>query len=638
MSAKPREATAETQAVHAEFLRSLPFDDRRDYEDVRRGLIAQLPNDGVVKDHQDRVVFDAASLQYPTQMPDAPSSVNPSLWRQAQLMAVGGLFEVVPGIYQVRNHDLANVTFIETEDSVVVMDTGATTECGLVARKLYYEHRPKKPISTIIYTHTHADHFGGVLAFASREEVAAGTVSIIAPGIEFDRLALGENVNAGNVMGRRSQYFFGELLSPSERSFVTCGIGTALSIGSIGYISPTDIITETGTQRKIGGLTFEFQYAPDTEAPEEMHIWIPELKALSCAENANHTLHNIQTLRGARTRDASKFAEYLDEAVERYVDQAEVHFGPHTWPVWGNENVRQFLESQTDAYKFIHDEALRLANHGYRPIEIAERVTFPDTLARSWWNRGYHGTLNHNLKAVFAKELGWYNGNPATLYPHPDKVSAPRYVTAMGGAERVIDLARDAYDDGDYRWSAELLDHLVTADPADETARELLADAYEQLGYQSEGPQWRNCFLTAALEVREGVQRAPAAVPGMDIVLGMPLDMVFDYAAIRLNGAEAVAHPARFNISIEDLPGAHSLQVRNGVLHYWPHQLDDVDATITLPHEALVATLFASGAFEQLLAAGKIQIDGSADAFKTFVGLLDVFDPYFAVATPVAET
>jgi alkyl sulfatase BDS1-like metallo-beta-lactamase superfamily hydrolase len=634
MTVEPREASMHTQAAHAEVLEALAFDDERDYEDVQRGFVAELPNGGVVTDAQGRRIWDLPSWRYAAKS-EAPSTVNPSTWRQAQLMGVGGLFEVVPGIYQVRNHDLANVTFIETEDSVVILDTGSVTECAVVARDLYFAHRPQKPIKTIIYTHTHADHFGGVLGFVSREDVASGGVAIIAPGHDFDRLALGENVNAGNVMGRRAQYFFGELLPSAERGFVTCGIGTALAVGTLGYLSPTDLITETGTRRVIGGITFEFQYAPDTEAPEEMHIWIPEYRALCCAENANHSLHNIQTLRGARTRDAGNFAEYLDEAVERYVDEAEVHFGPHTWPVWGNENVREFLESQRDAYKFIHDEALRLANHGYRPIEISERVSFPDTLARSWWNRGYHGTLNHNLKAVFAKELGWFNGNPATLHPHPEIVSAPRYVDAMGGAAKVIALARAAHEGGDYRWAVQLLDHVVTAEPNNAEAKDLQADSYEQLGYQAEGPQWRNCFLTAALELRAGVQRAPAAAPGLDIVLGMPLDMLFDYAAIRLNGPDAVAHPARFNLNIEDIPGEHAIQIRNGVLHYWPRHLDDVDATVTLSHQALAGTLFATGVFEQLLASGKVRVEGNTETFTVFLGLLDDFDPYFNIVTPV---
>lgn len=338
-------------------------------------------------------------------------------------------------------------------------------------------------------------------------------------------------------MSRRAGYLFGDMLPVNERGFVSCGIGTGTeSGGTIGYVSPTDIITETGDRRVIGGVTFEFLYAPDTEAPEEMHIWIPEYRALTCAENANHSLHNIQTLRGARTRDASKFAHYLDETVERYGDDVEVHYGMHTWPVWGNLQVRDFLESQRDAYKYIHDQSLRLANHGYRPVEIAERITFPETLAKAWWNHGYHGTLNHDAKAVFAKELGWYDGNPASLYPHPPRVSAPKYVPAMGGSDRILALAQTAFDEDDYRWVVQLLDHLVTAQPENAAAKNLQAGAYEQLGYQAEGPQWRNNFLTAALELRKGVQVSDVATVTLETILGMPLDLFFNFIAVRLNG------------------------------------------------------------------------------------------------------
>ncbi|MEV0712636.1 alkyl/aryl-sulfatase [Nocardia aurea] len=635
MTVSAHEATSQTKSMGEQAREYFAFDDQRDYDDVGRGLIAELPDGGRITDRDGRVVWDLAELRQSVKS-DAPDTVHPSLWRQSQLITVGGLFEVVPGIYQVRNHDIANVTFVETADSVVLIDAGQGIRNSEVARDLYFAHRPRKPIAAIIYTHTHGDHFGGALAFASREDVATGKVAVIAPGLDFDRLALGENVLAGNVMARRAQYFFGELLPTGERGFVSCGIGTAITPAAIGYIAPTDLITETGTRRTFGGITFEFQYTPDTEAPEEMHIWIPEYRALTCAENANHSLHNIQTLRGARTRDASKFAHYLDEALERYGDEAEVHFGPHTWPVWGNAHVREFLESQRDAYKYIYDQALRLANHGYRPIEIAERITFPESLDKAWWNRGYHGTLSHDLKAVFHKELGWFNGNPATLYPHPEKVSAPRYVEAMGGAAAVIDLARTACGDGDYRWAVQLLDHVVTAEPDNAEAKNLQADAYEQLGYQAEGPQWRNAFLTAALELREGARRdVPTAAAGLDMVMGMPIDLLFDYAAIRLNGPAAVEHSARFALNITDLDGPHSFQVRNGVLHYWPKELATPDATITLDHQGLVAIVFQPSTFDKLLASDQITVDGDVEKLRSVLRLFDEFDPQFNIVTPI---
>lgn len=637
MDVTRKPATGPTRAVLSAAREYYAFDDRQDYEDAARGLLADLPDGGLIRDEEGNVVWDLPSLRATAWASDkSPDTVHPSQWRQAQLMSRGGLFEVVPGIYQVRNHDIANVTFVEADDSVVVIDTGNNTPCAAAAKQLYYAHRPHKPIRTVIYTHTHADHFGGILGLVTRDDVASGKVRIFAPGEDFERLALAENVQAGTVMGRRAGYFFGELLPPNERGFVTCGIGTALSSGAPGYISPTDIITETGQSVTIGGITFEFQYAPDTEAPEEMHVWIPEYKALTCAENANHSLHNIQTLRGARTRDAANFAHYLDEALERYGDHVEVHFGMHTWPVWGNERVRGFLESQRDTYKFIHDQALRLANLGYRPIEIAERLQLPESLDKAWWNRGYHGTLNHNLKAVFAKELGWFSGNPANLYPEPERVTAPKYVELMGGADAVVAAARAAFDEGNYRWVAQLLDHVVTADPTHEDAKVLQADAYEQLGYQSEGPQWRNAFLTAAQELREGVDRAtPQAAPGIDLILGMPLQLLFDYAAVGLDGPTAASHPASINLEIDGIDGDHSMQVRNGVLHYWPKSLPRPDATLHLGHATLALAIFQPTAFSSLVESGKVIIDGDAAAVTAVWSLFTVFDAFFNILTPV---
>ena len=352
-----------------------------------------------------------------------------------------------------------------------------------------------------------------------------------APSVSFDKFAIGENVIAGNAMSRRAGYAFGSLLDNGPKGLVTCGIGIGTTAGpTVSYISPTDPITTTGTKRDIAGLTFEFLYAPDTEAPEEMHIWIPQLKALTCAENANHSLHNIQTLRGARTRDARNFARYLDETLERWGDEAEVHYGPHTWPVWGNAKIVPFLESQRDTYKYIHDQALRLANKGYTPLEAAEVIELPEELGRKWFNRGYHGTLHHDVRAVYTKELGMWDGDPVSLHPHPPVESAKRFVDLLG-ADKILAEGRRAFDAADYRWAAEILHKLVFADPDNQAARELQADAYEQMGYQVEGPQWRGILLTAAKELRQGVVPIGFATASPDSILAMPIDILFDFAA-----------------------------------------------------------------------------------------------------------
>ncbi|MEY2243144.1 alkyl/aryl-sulfatase [Streptomyces sp. BF23-18] len=635
MPVPPKAASSATAAVNRAALQKLAFDDVRDFEGVRRGFIAELPDNGVIRDAAGDLVWDLAWFSFVEAGEPAPDSVHPSLWRQSQLITEAGLYEVSDRIYQVRNHDLANVTIIEGDGGLIVVDTGSKAECAKVAMDLYYAHRPEKlPVVAVIYTHTHIDHYGGITGIVTPEEVASGRVAILAPGENFEKYALGENVTCGNVMSRRAAHAFGTLLPHGPLGFVTDGGGLALPpTGTFAYLPPTDTITTTGERRTLAGLEFVFQMAPDTEAPEEFHFYIPELKALTCAENANHSLHNIQTLRGARTRDAANFARCLDEAMELFPD-AEVHYGPHTWPVWGRDNVRDFLGSQRDAYKYLHDQALRLANHGLTPIEIAEQLDLPPALGRAWWNRGYHGTVNHNLKAVYAKELGWYDGNPMHLHPLPPAESAQRYVEAIGGTERVVELAREAFEAGDYRWVVELAGQAVFADPGNHIARGIQADAYEQLGYQSEGPQWRNLYLTAAQELRDGVPTTGVQSTGsIETVMAMPLDLFLDFIAVRLNGPKAADTALVVNLDLTDgdQPGPHSLQLANGVLHHRPRHTDNADLTLRLGKAQLAVALLKPGALGAAVEAGQVTADGDLAVFVTLTGLLDDFSPYFAL-------
>ncbi|GAA0943185.1 alkyl/aryl-sulfatase [Actinocorallia libanotica] len=618
-----------TQAANEAVLNELDFDDERDFADVARGLIAPLPDNGVIRNSAGQIVWDLPAFSLVRG--DAPATANPSLWRQSKLMKHAGLFQVTDRLFQVRNHDLANVTIVEGDDALVVIDTGTNTDCARAAMDLYFQHRPRKPVTAVIYTHTHIDHYGGVLGIVSPEDVAAGKVSIIAPGDDFDRLALGENVICGNVMARRSTHPFGELLADCATGMIGDGIGLATaSHVTIGYLPPTDIVHRTGEQRTLAGLTFVFQMAPDTEAPEEFHIFIPELKALTCAENANHTLHNIQTLRGARTRDAAGFARYLDEAIELFGTAAEVYYGPHTWPVWGNADVVAFLESQRDTYKYLHDQTLRLANHGLTPVEIAEQLRLPDSLGRAWWNRGYHGTVNHNVKAVYAKELGWYDGNPAHLHPLPPAESACRYVELAGGADKLLAHGRKAMEAGDYRWVAELAGHAVFADPADQKARDLQADAFEQLGYQAEGPQWRNIYLSAARELRYGVDRsAGEQTASTETIKAMPLEVFLDYLAVRLNGPDAIGHDLAINLTLTDLPDPYSITIGNGVLHARKRHTKNADLELTLTRPQLIAGVLSPGTLDTAINDASITAHGDIGALHTLIGLLDTFDPYF---------
>lgn len=635
MSAHSKNATTTTAAVNRDAVRRYDMDDRQDFADADRGFIAPFP--GPVVGEDGRVIFDGGRLAYLTDETPAPDTVNPSLWRQSQVLRRGGLFKVVDGLYQVRNNDIADLTVVEGEDGLVVIDCMAGVESARQGMQLIREHVSDKPVAAVIYTHTHIDHYGGVKGVVDAADVASGKVPVLAPGTiaSFDKYAIGENVVAGNAMSRRAGYAFGSLLDLGPRGTVSCGIGVLTTPGpTVSYISPTDGITQTGTRRTLAGVEFEFLYAPDTEAPEEMHIWIPELAALTCAENANHSLHNIQTLRGARTRDARNFARYLDETLQRWGDQAQVHFGPHTWPVWGNKTITEFLESQRDTYKFIHDQALRLANQGYTPLEAAEVLELPDELGRKWFNRGYHGTLHHDVRAVFTKELGMWDGDPVSLHPHPPVESARRYLDLIG-ADGILAEGRRAFDAGDYRWATQILHHLVFAEPDNTEARALQADAYEQMGYQAEGPQWRGIFLTAAKELRDGIVPAAFATGSADTVLAMPIDILFDFVAVHVNGERAADVDLRLGLVFSDHDDqAWTMWIRRGVLNARPGMSGDTDLTVTGPKAALVGVLLRPAAAAGLAEAGTIRVDGDRSVFDRYGDVLDDFDPDFPIVTP----
>ena len=634
MTYTPKDATAATAAANRDAVGLYAMDDQQDFADADRGFLAGFPDKVLGEDG--RVIFDLGDYEYIADDAPAPATVNPSLWRQSQVMRRGGLFKVVDGLYQVRNNDIGDLTIVEGDDGLVIIDCTSGVESARQGMTMFREHVSDKPVVAVIYTHTHIDHYGGVKGVVDIADVAAGGVPIIAPGTiaSFDKFAIGENVVAGNAMSRRAGYAFGSLLELNPRGTVSCGIGIGTTHApTVSYISPTDPITVTGTKRDIAGLTFEFLYAPDTEAPEEMHIWIPQLGALTCAENANHSLHNIQTLRGARTRDARNFARYLDETLERWGDDVQVNYGPHTWPVWGNSTVTAFLESQRDTYKYIHDQALRLANKGYTPLEAAEVIELPEELRRKWFNRGYHGTLHHDVRAVYTKELGMWDGDPVSLHPHPPVESAKRFVE-FAGADQILAEGRRAFDAADYRWAVEILHKLVFAQPDNRAARELQADAYEQMGYQIEGPQWRGIFLTAAKELREGVVPAAFATASRDTILAMPIDILFDFASVHVSGEKAAEVDIRVDFSFTDLDQTWTVWIRRGVLNARRGVSPDTQLTVSGPKAALVGVVLRPGAAGELTEAGQIRLDGDPAALTALAGVLDEFDPNFAIVTP----
>ncbi len=632
----PKGATPTTATANRDARALYALDDVEDFETARRGHLADVPGGKILLD-DGRVSYDTTAVAFlDDDASENPDTVNPSLWRQAKVIHRAGLYRVVDRIYQFRNADIANLTIVVGDEGLIVVDCASSVEFARTGMAVFREHVVDLPVVAVIYTHTHIDHYGGVKGVVDEADVALGKVPIIAPGTiaSFDKYAIGENVVAGNAMSRRASYAFGSLLDRDPRQFVSSGIGSGTADGpTVSYISPTDPITETGQSRHIAGLTFEFLYAPDTEAPEEMHIWIPELKALTCAENANHSLHNIQTLRGARTRDARNFARYLDETLVRWGDEVEVHYGPHTWPVWGNAEVVAFLESQRDTYKYIHDQALRLANKGYTPLEAAEVVELPEVLRRKWYNRGYHGTLHHDVRAVFTKELGMWDGDPVSLHPHPPVDTATRYVAAFG-RDAILAEGRRAVEAGDYRWAAQVLHHLVFADPDDVEAKNLQADAYEQMGYQAEGPQWRGVFLTAARELREGILAARFATASPDTVAGMPIDILFDYAAVHVVGEKAAEVDVRFDVDFTDRDETWNVRVRDGVLNARPGASDGAPLTVRAPKPLVAAVLLQPAAAAKLADAGQVTLDGDTSVLDAYASVLDEFDPNFPIVTP----
>ena len=633
MGDERKDATDFTTQINDAVLQQLPFEDRRDFEDAARGLIAPLKG-GPVKNADGRVLWDPAALDFVKDKP-APPTVNPSLWRQSQLCAQGGLFKVVDRLYQVRNADISNLTIVEGDTGLILFDPLISVECSRAALELYFEHRPRKEVVAVLYSHSHVDHYGGVRGVIDGADVDAGKVRVIAPA-GFLEAAVAENVLAGNVMSRRALYQYGAMLPFDEKGNVGIGLGSAVSTGLVTLIPPTETITETGQKLDIDGLTFEFMLAPDTEAPSEMHWFIEELGALTAAENCCHTLHNTYTLRGAPIRDPHAWSKYLGETIDRWGAKADVLYGMHHWPAWGSDRAVDLLSKGRDAYGFINDETLRLANHGYTPVEIAERVKLPDVLDRHWALRGYYGTINHNVKATYVKYLGWFDGNPANLHPLPPADSAKRYLEFMGGADQVLAKARAAFDRGEYRWVAEVVNHVVFAEPGNREARELQADTLEQLGYQSEAGTWRDLFLTGAQELRHGTPDVPGfTTASPDSVKAMTLDLFFDYMGVRLNGEKAGDERIVLNFDFTDTGEKIVVRLSNGALSHSLGLLDpDPDATLTLTRQALDRFVLGQTTLDDEAKSGEITVTPDTGPLDRLLSLLDTFETWFNIIEP----
>jgi alkyl sulfatase BDS1-like metallo-beta-lactamase superfamily hydrolase len=592
-----------------------------DFDDAARGLIGRLDPAVVVSD-SGRVVWDNDA--YELLADDCPETAHPGLWRQGQLVAQQGLYEVTEGIYQVRGLDLSNMTLVEGDQGVIVIDPLISKETAAAALGLYRRHRGERPVTGLIYTHAHVDHFGGA------HGVAADGIPIIAPH-GFMESAVSENVYAGVAMSRRALFMYGSALDKSPTGQIGCGLGMTTSTGAIGLIPPTLTVTHTGQEEVVDGVRIQFQLTPGTECPAEMNFLFPDRRALCLAENATHNLHKLGTLRGAVVRDARVWATYLDEAIDLFSQQCDVAFASHHWPTWGGDRVVAYLSLQRDLYAYLHDQTLRLINQGHTGIEAAEMMTMPPALDRAWHTHGYYGSVSHNVKAIYQRYLGWFDGNPATLWQHPPEASSQRYVECMGGAEAVEAKAREYHQAGDLRFAAELLNLAVFADPGRTETKQLLAEVYEQLGYGAENGTWRNFYLMGAHELRHGVVAGERLGTSKELLGALSIEQLFDAIAIRVNGPRAWDEAVVVDWEFTDLVETHRMTLRHGVL---THRLtgggrvdDEAELTLILTKEHM-ATLLGGEGFDG------IDHRGDLAAIGRLLAVLDRPDPDFAIVTP----
>jgi alkyl sulfatase BDS1-like metallo-beta-lactamase superfamily hydrolase len=630
--AQTKDAEPASRAVNGSFLQALPFNDRADFDDANRGFIATVP-DGTIPGPGGKPAWDNNQYDF-LKNEQAPPTVNPSLWRQARLNAINGLFKVTDRVYQVRGLDISNMTIIEGDTGLILIDPVLTNETAKAALELYLKNRPAKPVVAVIYTHSHADHFGGGKGVITEEDAKSGKVKVIAPD-RFMDYAVAENIIAGNAMGRRAQYQFGSALPVGERGQIDTGLGKALARGTASLIPPNDLIKQTYETRTIDGVEIEFHLAPSSEAPSEMLMYFPHFKMLNMAEDATHNMHNLYTIRGAEIRDGRLWSRYVSDAIERYGDKTEIEIAQHHWPMWGKERIVSFLKKQRDLYKFIHDQSVRLLNHGLTPTEISEQLKLPPALASDWASRGYYGTLSHNAKAVYQFYLGWYDANPADLNPLPRAEEAKKQVEYMGGANAVIKRARDDFKAGQYRWVARVTSQLVFADPSNNEARELGADALEQLGYQSEAATWRNAYLLGAYELRNGVAPQPSAASRADLLKGVTIDLAFDFLGVRLNAPKAEGKHIVVNWTFTDLNESHVMNLENSALTHTSGKLSDKpDVSLTLTRAALDAITLKQRTFADSIQSGDIKLSGDQTKLRALFGLFDEFSTGFEIVEP----
>ena len=621
-----------TKAAHEKVLDRLPFENTEDFDLATRGLLAK-PEALVIKDAEGRVVWDMTNLDYLDGK--RPDTVNPSLWRQARLNAIHGLFEVTEGIYQVRGYDLANVTFIAGDTGWIVVDPLTATETMDAAMKLVDSHFGKRPVKAILATHSHADHFAGIRALADEDDLASGRVRFVAPE-HFVKEVSSENVIAGNAMGRRASYMFGNLLERTPQGSIDSGLGKGVAFGTVTLLTPTDTITKTGQKLVLDGLEIEFQLTPGAEAPAEFVFYLPKFNALCVAEEVNGVMHNLYTPRGAKTRDALIWSRHLTDMLELFGDRMDLVFGSHHWPRWGRDAGYDYISKQRDMYRFMHDQTVRLMNMGYTATEISNMLDLPPSLAQEFYNRDYYGTVSHNVRAVYNFYLGYFDGVPANLNPQTPERRARNYMNLAGGPDGLMRHAAQAMKQGDYRWAAELLNHYVFAHPKKAEARALLADAYEQMGYQAESGPWRNFYLSGAQELREGVVLGGSArTASSDVVGSVPTGMFLDFMAVRFNPEGADDLEVKINLDFTDTKEQFVLSLDNSVLNNIPNKQDaDPDATLTLTRHIFNEVALGRTSFPKEIVKGNVKVGGNPLALMKVFGRLDEFNPDFNIVTP----
>ena len=620
-----------TTDLNADVAKELPLEDERDFEDALRGLLVSDDNLKVVHPEMG-TIWDQTAYNF---MEDkAPASANPSLWRQARLNNIHGLFEVTKGIYQLRGFDLANMTLIEGEKGWIVVDPLTAKETSTRAWAFAMQHLPQRPITAVIFTHSHIDHFGGATGIISPEEAVAKKVRVVAPD-GFMGEAVSENVIAGIAMSRRAHFMYGNRLPRSERGHIGTGLGKEPAIGSIGILGPTETISHTPEEKIIDGVRFVFQNVADSEAPAELTFYLPKYKLFCGAEIASHCLHNLYTLRGTKVRDALKWSGYIDEAINLF-GEADIYMGVHHWPIWGNARVMDFLKKQRDVYKYIHDQTVRMANAGLTPREISDSIELPASMRKTFATRGYYGTLSHNAKAVYQYYFGWYDANPANLNPLPPVESGKKYVEFMGGGDSVLTKAKNSFNRGEYRWTAEVLNHLVFAEPGNDTARELLARTYDQLGYQAESGPWRDVYLTGAYELRHGgPEKGLDITNAMEFLKQTPISNFLDSMSVRLDGPKADGKNLIINLVFTDLNQSYVLHVENAVLHHKNAPPDPgANATLSITHPMFLRMATNTAGIKEFMFSDDIAVDGSKIDLIRFFALLDKPKGVFNVVTP----